>query len=83
MTMNIEKLFKPYIVTRKNGQCQVLIPLIELDELCDKIEIMSLEKQGHSNHCACRQVWGDGECECDLYEKGYDPYAWQNLKKLK
>ena len=36
--MNIQKLFKPYIVTRKNGQCQILIPLIELDDLCDKIE---------------------------------------------
>ena len=45
--MTIQKLFKPYIVTRKNGQCQVLIPLIELDELCDKIEILMLEKAGH------------------------------------
>ena len=33
----IQKLFKPYIVKRKNGQCQVLIPLVELDELCEKI----------------------------------------------
>ena len=41
--MNIQKLFKPYIVRRKNGQCQVLIPLIELDELCDKI-IKELKK---------------------------------------
>ena len=36
--MNIQKLFKPYIVRRNHGQCQVLIPLIELDDLCDKIE---------------------------------------------
>ena len=36
--MNIQKLFKPYIVTRKNGQCQVLIPLVELDALCEDIE---------------------------------------------
>jgi len=36
--MNIQKLFKPYFVRRKNGQCQVLIPLVELDELCEKIE---------------------------------------------
>ena len=35
--MNIQKLFKPYFVRRKNGQCQVLIPLVELDELCEKI----------------------------------------------
>uniref|UniRef100_A0A6M3K9F4 Uncharacterized protein n=1 Tax=viral metagenome TaxID=1070528 RepID=A0A6M3K9F4_9ZZZZ len=38
--MNIQKLFKPYIVKRKNGQCQVLIPLVELDELCAKIETL-------------------------------------------
>lgn len=21
-------------------------------------------KKGHTPHCACRMVWGDGECEC-------------------
>jgi len=36
--MNIQKLFKPYFVTRKKGQSQVLIPLVELDDLCDKID---------------------------------------------
>jgi hypothetical protein len=20
--------------------------------------------KGHTHHCACRIVWGDGECEC-------------------
>jgi hypothetical protein len=39
-------------------------------------QINKLQKQGHSHHCACRQVWGDGECECDLYKQGYDPYKW-------
>ena len=48
-------------------------------KLIDKIQA-----EGHPRHCACRQVWGDGECECDLYEKGYDPYAWmKNNKPLK
>ena len=42
----------------------------------DYDEIRKLQESGHSYHCACRQVWGDGECECDLYSKGYDPYAW-------
>ena len=41
--MNIQKLFKPYIVKRKNGQCQILIPLVELDELCEKIEMCALD----------------------------------------
>lgn len=26
--------------------------------------IQALEECGHTSHCACRQVWGDGECEC-------------------
>lgn len=39
-------------------------------------QIKAIEAQGHSHHCACRQIWGDGECECDLYAKGYDPYGW-------
>lgn len=40
-------------------------------------EMNDIEKQGHHPHCAARQVFGDGECECNLYAKGYDPYAWQ------
>jgi len=46
-------------------------------EHADEIkEIKKIRESGHSHHCACRQVWGDGECECDLYAKGYDPYWW-------
>lgn len=37
----------------------------------DMKEIELLEKEGHTNHCGCRQVWGDGECECEL--KGIVP----------
>ena len=47
----------------------------------DLAEVDRLQKVGHSHHCACRQVWGDGECECDLYEKGYDPYGWMKVNK--
>jgi len=36
--MNLQKLFKPYIVRRENGQCQILIPLIELDNFCNKLQ---------------------------------------------
>jgi len=28
--------------------------------------IMRFEKAGHTFHCACRLVWGDGECECKM-----------------
>lgn len=42
--------------------------------------IDEIEAAGHSRHCAQRQVWGDGQCECDLYKKGYDPYAWTKQK---
>jgi hypothetical protein len=27
-------------------------------------QVYLLHAQGHTRHCACRQVWGDGECEC-------------------
>ena len=45
--MNIQKLFKPYIVERKHGQCQVLIPLIELDALCVGIENLMYKNLKH------------------------------------
>lgn len=31
----------------------------------DQAEISKLISDGHTHHCACRQVWGDGECECE------------------
>lgn len=48
----------------------------EEDEADNLKRIEEIKTQGHPEHCACRQVWGDGECECDLYTKGYDPYKW-------
>jgi hypothetical protein len=39
-------------------------------------EIKELERNGHHPHCATRQVWGDGECECADIKSGYDPYKW-------
>ena len=42
----------------------------------DYRRIQDIQGKGHPHHCACRQVWGDGECECDLYAKGYNPYRW-------
>lgn len=41
--------------------------LKELED--DEIEIKRLERGGHSYHCACRIVWGDGQCECKRGEK--------------
>lgn len=37
---------------------------IEEEEL-----ISELQRKGHTYHCACRLVWGDGECECELRGK--------------
>lgn len=48
----------------------------------DQKRIEELEAEGHSSHCARRQVWGDGECECAFYAKGYDPYAWMKGEKV-
>jgi hypothetical protein len=41
------------------------------------------KKEGHPYHCAARQIFGDGECECDLYNLGYDPYAWHKRNLIK
>lgn len=41
----------------------------------ERAEIKRLAET-HGLHCANRQVWGDGECECDMYKQGYNPYAW-------
>jgi len=35
----------------------------------DEESIEILQKEGHTYHCACRIVWGDGECECDKADK--------------
>ena len=48
----------------------------EIEERDNLKRIIEIKEAGHSRHCACRQVWGDGECECDMYAMGYDPYAW-------
>jgi hypothetical protein len=39
------------------GECQK-----EVIEDHKKIDAFLYD--GHSHHCACRLVWGDGECEC-------------------
>ena len=47
-------------------------------------EISNLVLQGHTDHCAKRIVWGDGECECNfgkqLKEKIFEP---EHLEKGK
>ncbi len=37
LELKIKERLKPYFVRRNNGQCQILIPLIEMDELVDNI----------------------------------------------
>ena len=85
--MNIQKLFKPYIVRRKNGQCQVLIPLVELDELCDRIsveltgekvnEIVEIQ-MGQDVFMAYHSLFGDVSA-C----KGFYTYDWRDVKVVK
>lgn len=36
----------------------------EADPRTDIVDIQLIKDQGHTLHCAQRQVWGDGECEC-------------------
>jgi len=51
------------------------------EELCDGCRLQAdsdnelqvkLIAVGHTEHCAARQVWGDGECEC-----GKGPYKYK------
>lgn len=51
-------------------------------ELCDKclkesiedtIKINNWIADGHPRHCACRLVWGDGECECRRQQNWLTP----------
>ena len=35
----------------------------------DYVQIQKLMSAGHKKHCACRMVWGDGECECGTEAK--------------
>lgn len=37
----------------------------EIEEADNLKRIKTLQKKGHTFHCGCRQVWGDGECECN------------------
>jgi len=39
------------------------------ENMIDYQRIEDIEKDGHTSHCACRQVWGDGECECSGQNK--------------
>jgi len=85
--VNIQKLFKPYIVKHKNGQCQILIPLVELDELCDRIEKEIAGKEsnriieiqmGQDVFAAYRSLFGDVSDG-----KGFCTYNWREITVLK
>lgn len=54
-----------------NDECVAINP----DGLCDIChkeaeadgdKIIALENYGHTTHCAWRQIYGDGQCECNL-----------------
>jgi len=44
MNKKISKLFKPYFVKRRNGQCQILFALTELDALIERIVLVVRNK---------------------------------------
>jgi len=51
--------------------CLACILIEHADNQQAYAEIVRLEQEGHTNHCGCRQVWGDGQCECQ--KKGVVP----------
>ncbi|MDY6893851.1 MAG: hypothetical protein SVO01_00310 [Thermotogota bacterium] len=40
---------------------------LEATEAEDITLIEELKSEGHTYLCAFRQVWGDGECECECW----------------
>jgi hypothetical protein len=46
----IASIFKPWIVKRPNGGCQVLFPLTELDNIIDKVVEEVLNEQRRRVH---------------------------------
>jgi len=54
------------------------------DETKDLRMVEELQTQGHTHHCACRQVWGDGECECSMGKHETLPFPWMDaLRDIK
>jgi hypothetical protein len=47
--------------------------LSDLNGILDDAEVEQLVAEGHTEHCAGRHVWGDGQCECQ--KKGIIPGA--------
>ncbi len=41
--------------------------------LSDIDEIERLKKDGHTNRCACKMVWDDGQCICGKQQRGVKP----------
>lgn len=41
----------------------------ERENVMTHMNIERLIKEGHTEHCAKRITWGDGECECNLKTK--------------
>jgi hypothetical protein len=41
-----------------------LVKIMNIQEAKDYQEIKVLIAQGHTRHCACRQIYGDGICTC-------------------
>ena len=44
------------------------ISMVDNKQKEDEEEIKRLEDEGHTYHCSCRLVWGDGQCECENVE---------------
>lgn len=79
---DIEELKKdPWALLETTENWAVTGEIGEMSKHPASEEIDKLMQQGHPYHCACRQVWGDGECECKACEHGYDPDKWMEIAR--
>lgn len=60
------------ILLTRDYQKKIVEILMEVSaNFSEELRIADLRISGHSYHCACRMVWGDGECECGDYPEAH------------
>ena len=64
-----EKAFKP-VYRKPENYCDKCNDELwaewEIEHADELTSIDELKTKGHSRHCACRIIWGDGECTCSM-----------------
>ena len=72
------------LVARKLDKMQRQYPWRDHPDSVDELQaIVILHDIGHTHHCACRQIWGDGECECKISTPSSTDEEWSRAGWVK